>query len=87
MSSDEGSGFSLGWLCAIMILHEFANIALRNTPRGSTTEEFKLPTDTFSNPMILFALLSQATINISTGSSANIGLNSSKKSPGQVIFF
>src|ERR1035438_6335936 len=70
-----------------MIEAEFETIAERNTLLGSTIEEFILPTDTFSNPIILFAELNQATTNISTGSSLNIGWKSSKKSFGEDIFF
>lgn len=71
MSSVEGSGFPLGWLCANIIWAHVATIAPLNTSLECTTDEFNVPSEMTSNPVTILALLSQNTTNFSFTSSSN----------------
>ena len=64
-----------------------SNNSSSKTALGSTTAELSVPELTISNPCTRLDALSQATKNTSFDSSLSIGLNNSKKSLGQVIFF
>ena len=76
MSSFDGSGLPLGWLWVKIICAHVATIAPLKTSLGCTTDEFNVPSETTSNPVTIFALFNQNTMNRSFTSPSNKNGNS-----------